>query len=404
MFMALLCMGWVATMTKANDAGIGKGFEVPGFELVLTVPVEANLPNPDIRDTTDVWVEMINGAKKQIDFLQMYASGKDGEPLDRVLEAMEAAGKRGVKTRFLLEQKMQRASVPATVERLKKIPGLELRIIDWSKIAGDGIVHAKVILVDGREAYVGSSNFDYRALKHIHETGLRVTDKAIVKQIQSIMDHDWKAQAMAAKGGRVRPLSRKSVAAPKNARAYLVASPFAFNPKGVADSEAELVRLMGEAKEEILIQVMDYYPLRRDKSFYPVIDNAIRAAQARKVKVKLLVSHWNTEKPEIDHLKSLSLLPGIEVRITTIPQAKEGFIPFARVTHSKYMTVDRKVTWLGTSNWTGGYLDTSRNLELVVKEERLSDRLAKLHEQLWAAPYTLPIDVQKEYPKPRKGE
>ena len=69
---------------------------------------------------------------------------------------------------------------------------------------------------------------------------------------------------------------------------------------------------------EVRVQVMDYAPLSYApgrRPFYAVIDNAVRSAVARGVKVKLMVSNWNTEEPAIDHLKSLAMLPGIEIRI-----------------------------------------------------------------------------------------
>lgn len=379
-------------------------FTVPGFELVVTDPVETTLQNEDIREPAEVWMEMIDGAKKTIDLGHMYASSKDGEASEKVIERLEAAGARGVKIRFLLEEKMQRATFPETLERLKKIEGLELRVLAFGKLQNDGIIHAKYMTIDGGEsAFVGSQNFDWRALKHIHETGLLISDKKIAKQIQAIFNHDWKAWELVSKGKKVPVLNKKSVEASVKDRAILLASPNAFNPKGVADSEAALPKLIGEAKEEIRIQLLDYYPLARDKSFYPVIDNALRAAQARKVKIKLMVSHWNTSKPGIDHLKSLSLLPGIEIKIVTLPESKEGVIPFGRVNHSKIMMIDNKTSWVGTSNWTGGYLDNSRNLELVVRDAKLAARLTALHEQMWSSSYAAPIDLQKDYPKPNKG-
>ena len=64
------------------------------------------------------------------------------------------------------------------------------------------------------------------------------------------------------------------------------------------------------------------------------------------MKVKLLVSHWNTEEPAIHHLKSLAMLPEVEVRIATLPRASEGFIPFARVIHTKAMTIDGELAWV----------------------------------------------------------
>jgi len=134
-----------------------------------------------------------------------------------------------------------------------------------------------------------------------------------------------------------------------------------------------------------------------------VIDNAVRAAATRGVKIKLMVSAWNTEEPAMAYLKSLALVPNVEIRIVTIPTASTGFIPFARVIHSKTMVIDGKLAWVGTSNWSGGYMDLSRNLEVVMRNEAMAQRLLALHEQTWSSPYAQPIDINKHYPKPAKG-
>ncbi|RYF64662.1 MAG: phospholipase, partial [Cytophagaceae bacterium] len=73
-----------------------------------------------------------------------------------------------------------------------------------------------------------------------------------------------------------------------------------------------------------------------------------------------------------------------------------------RVNHSKFMTIDSKIAWIGTSNWSGGYLDSSRNLEIVLRAPSMATRLNEIHEQLWAAPYTHAVELMKEYPKPVK--
>jgi phosphatidylserine/phosphatidylglycerophosphate/cardiolipin synthase-like enzyme len=98
------------------------------------------------------------------------------------------------------------------------------------------------------------------------------------------------------------------------------------------------------------------------------------------------------------------MLPNIEIRIVTLPTASTGFIPFARVIHSKTMTIDGKLAWVGTSNWSGGYFDMSRNLEVVMRNEQMAQRVGALHEQLWNSPYAAPLDVNKNYPKPNKGK
>jgi phosphatidylserine/phosphatidylglycerophosphate/cardiolipin synthase-like enzyme len=400
-FSILLAMALTLSGTANAEFGI------PGFELVYTTPEETTLQNADLRDPATVWCDMFDAAKTEIVIAQFYVSGKTGASLDKVIAHLASAGERGVKIRFLMEEKGKSASDMPTIERLKKIPNLDFRFIEFGKLRGQGIIHAKYIVVDKAVAYVGSQNFDWRSLSHIHETGLRISDAAIVNQVRAIFDFDWQAQALLADGKTVPGLNPSVVLADNTQAAYLVASPNEFNPPGVGDSESELVRLLATATSEVRITLLDYAPLSfapgHKRPYYAVIDNAVRATLARGVKIKLMVSNWNTEEPAIHYLKSLAVLPGMEIRIVTLPQPSTGFIPFARVVHTKAMEIDGKLAWIGTSNWSGGYLDNSRNLEIVLRNESMAKRLMELHEQTWSSPYALPLDIQKAYPKPVKG-
>jgi phosphatidylserine/phosphatidylglycerophosphate/cardiolipin synthase-like enzyme len=263
------------------------------------------------------------------------------------------------------------------------------------------------MVVDGHSAYLGSQNFDWRSFAHIHETGVKIDDPGIAGQMQQIFEFDWAAQSALAHGQPVPPV-RRDAAAPAHANIYLVASPAAYTPAQVGDSQAELVKLLGEARNEVDIQLLDYAPLsygpNHTRPYYAVIDDALRAAQARGVRIRLMVSNWNTEAPAIDYLKSLAVLPGVEVRIVTLPQASGGFIPYARVVHTKMMAIDGRIAWIGTSNWSGGYLDKSRNLELVLRDETFARRVRELHRQTWDSPYAVPIDVMRTYPRPVKAK
>ena len=382
-------------------------FTIPGFELVHTSPVETSLTNPDLREPVAVWTELFDSAKKEIVIAQFYAVSKPGTAFEKVLASLTAAGQRGVKIRFLLDQKGVGLSEAATIARIKAIPNLDLRLIDFNKITGNGIVHAKYLAVDGEVAYIGSQNFDWRSFEHIHETGLRITEPSMVSQVQAIFEQDWQAQALTSQGSRATVLNSKVVPANYAQNAFLLASPNAYNPAGVGDSETGLPALLAEAKSEVRIQLLDYAPLsygpNRTRPYYAVIDNAVRAAAQRGVKIKLMVSSWNTEAPAIAYLKSLALVPNVEIRIVTIPTASTGFIPFARVIHSKTMSIDGKLAWVGTSNWAGGYFDLSRNLEVVLRNDAMAQRIAALHEQTWSSAYAQPIDINRQYPKPAKA-
>lgn len=336
---------------------------------------------------------MLGQARRAVDFEQFYVSGKPGSRLDRVIGCMEAAAKRGVAIRFLMEAKGLGMSDAPTLARLRAIPGLQFRTLPFAGIGGSGIIHAKFFVVDGKSAYVGSQNFDWRSLEHIDETGVKIDDAHAVGQLAAIFAQDWAAQATLAGGRLVTPTNMREVTADDSGPATLVASPNAFNPPGVGDSQAELVKLLGEAKHDVRVTVMDYAPLDQQHLYYGLIDGALRAAAARGVAVKLLVADWNLTRAKTPWLVSLAAIPNVEIRVATIPTAPEGPIPFARVVHTKSMTIDGQIGWVGTSNWEGGYLDTSRNVELVFRDAGMARQIGRMQTTLWDSAYAKPLDV-----------
>ena len=406
--MRRILLSVVVSTLLASAAPARAEFSIPGFELVQTAPVETSLRSDDLRDPATVWSEMFDNAKTEIVIGQFYAVNKPGSVFDKVVERLAAAGKRGVKIRFLMDQKGVGLSEKPTLDQLRAIPNLELRILDFSKLTGNGIIHAKYMVVDGATAFIGSQNFDWRAFEHIHETGLRITDPKLAGQVLAVFNQDWRAQALTEQGTAVPALNAITAAPNYRQETFLLASPNRYNPAGIGDSESGLPALLADAKNEVRIQLLDYAPLsygpKGTRPYYAVIDNAVRAAANRGVKIKLMVSNWNLEQPAQAYLKSLAMLPNVEIRVVTIPMASSGFIPFARVIHSKTMVIDNQVAWVGTSNWAGGYLDLSRNMEVVMRNEKMAQRLAATQEQIWSSQYAQALDINKQYPKPVKGK
>ncbi|HEX9010142.1 MAG TPA: phospholipase D-like domain-containing protein [Holophagaceae bacterium] len=361
--------------------------------LVQSVPVETGLADPALPFAKDVWVEMIRGARKNLDFGEFYVANRPHSALEPVLAELEKAGARGVKIRFLLSAKML-AQDPASLARLKAIPGAEVRSFDLTGVS-HGILHAKYFLVDGREAYFGSQNFDWRALEEIHELGVRTTDPRLVDPLREIFAVDWRF----AETHRVPDLPKP--AAPSAARpdVELVAGPPFLTPGDIRPSLSALVELLGQAKQRIRVQLLTYSPVAGQDRFWPALDNALRAAAVRGVHVQLLVSDWVLGGRALPHLKSLTLIPNLEVRIASIPEASEGHIPFARTCHSKYLVVDDSVLWLGTSNWEEGYFEDSRNVEAILRDPALAAQGAAIFDRLWGSRFAFPLDPVKAYEK-----
>jgi phosphatidylserine/phosphatidylglycerophosphate/cardiolipin synthase-like enzyme len=384
--------------------GAGARAEPAPVQLAQSIPAETDLAQPDLPYAKDVWLDMIRGAKSRMEIAQFYVSAREGgsaggegadaaklgpDPLDEVLAELARAGERGVKTRFLVSNDLLKDH-PKTLERVKSVKGLDLRVYDISKITG-GILHAKYWIIDGREVFVGSQNFDWRALSQIHETGARITDARLAAGLGRIFEVDWRLAGEGKAPDPKRLAREKRVA---QGEIELVASPPQLNPPGIRAAEEALVELLGSAKKGVRIQLLNYNPAE-DKQFWPVIDNALRAAATRGVGVKLLVSDWNTKEPAYSHLRSLARIPGLEVRIAAIPEHSAGKIPFARVIHSKYLLVDDEALWIGTSNWGKDYFRGSRNVELIFRAPGQAKPIGKVGEifaKLWESKYARKVD------------
>ncbi len=123
-----------------------------------------------------VLAEFVKGAKRQ---LLIY----DPRLTDRVmLRLLQERAKKGVDVRVL--GKAGKRSAGLDVEKLR---GLRL--------------HARVIVRDGRRAFLGSQSLRALELDARREVGVIVDDPSVVKQLTAVFEADWAA----AKGGAKEP-------------------------------------------------------------------------------------------------------------------------------------------------------------------------------------------------------
>jgi phosphatidylserine/phosphatidylglycerophosphate/cardiolipin synthase-like enzyme len=363
----------------------------PLIELVETVPVETTLDHPDIRDAADVWLEMIAAARRSIDLGQFYASNQPGSRLEPVVAALEAAVARGVRVRFLTEVGFVK-TYPDTLDRLARA-GAQVRHLDLKTTTG-GILHAKYFVIDDREAFFGSQNFDYRALEHNYELGARVRDPAVVGGLAAIFAADW-----ARAGGEPAPEAHVPPPRPSESIA-LVASPRDLLPAGIAWDLPRIVALLDGAAQSITVEALGYRS-GTDSAPWDELEGPLVRAAARGVHVELLFADWAKRPHSIAGLQKLARIPNIAVRLTTIPAWSGGFIPFARVTHAKALVVDGKHGWLGTSNWEREYFYKSRNVGVMVDDPAIVAGLARFFASLWDSSYAVPVDPDATYTPPR---
>jgi phosphatidylserine/phosphatidylglycerophosphate/cardiolipin synthase-like enzyme len=354
-----------------------------------------------------VWLEMIGSAQKTLEFEQFYIADQAGEVLEPVLAAVKDAARRGVKVRFIVDKAMLKESAKS-LPALKEA-GVETRVIDFKK-AGGGVQHSKFFVVDGAEVYTGSQNFDWRSLKHIHEVGLRVKSPGAAADFLRVFEGDWalaggaEPRHMFDKKGKARITAAKPEKALLNGEevTYSVAfSPVGFVPRGSDTEIDELLKLLKSAKKTIRGQVMNYALMEHGSKRWADLDTAFRKAAARGVKVELVFADWTMGGKADRDIKALSKSENIDIKIASLPQHSSGFVPFARVEHSKYLVVDGETAYVTNSNWGPGYFLTSRGTAVFIKGKAAAAVLEDIFAAAWNGPYAQPVDPLKEY-KPVK--
>jgi HKD family nuclease len=360
----------------------------PALLLVESSPVETTLGHPDLPSAKEEWPKLIGEASRSLDFEEFYATNGPGSALENVIQAMEAAARRGVHIRFLADQKMSK-SEPQTLERLAAIPNIEVRRIDFGKLAG-GVQHSKFFLVDRSTVYIGSQNFDWRSLEHIQELGVEVRVPRVVASVQEVFDRDWSAA-----GGQSEvehlpsAVDSSPVRISQDGEALELST--VFSPKGWIPVEAQwelpkLVEMIDHAKTSVRVQLLTYDSTSKEGQFTELEDALVRASR-RGVHVQLLLSEWTKRERELADARHLAGAAKVEIKLMVIPEASQGPIPYARLIHAKYMTVDGERAWVGTSNWGRSYFLKTRGVGLIVRGRRFSERLARFFDDDWNSPY-----------------
>ncbi|MCK9996696.1 MAG: hypothetical protein KAH56_10520, partial [Candidatus Krumholzibacteria bacterium] len=251
----------------------------------------------------------------------------------------------------------------------------------------------------------------------IHELGVLVRHPRLAADLGRIFDMDWELAETDAPTRGPRPQlahhDQNSLAELPGASvitshgdtvtAVLAASPVVALPEGIPWDLPLLVEMIDTARDSIHLQLLSYGVTDREKILFDDLDSALRRASVRGARIRIILSNWSKSSYKLPWIKSLAVLPNIEIRFTNIPKYSGGFIPFARVEHAKYLTVDGHNLWIGTSNWSRGYFHQSRNISLFFRgpgATRDPDRFFNLS---WHGPYAETVDPAAEYSPPKRN-
>ena len=385
------------------------GYSQTLFQLVESAPEETIIKESGLPRPADVWADMIKSAKKTIDIEQFYIANEKGEPLENIIAEVKNAAARGVQVRVILDKSFFDRYKESAVD-IENTKNITIKKIPFGKIGG-GVMHAKYFVVDGEDLFVGSQNFDWRALKHIHEMGVRVRHKELAEMFLSVFEMDWKLcddssektiEDLKANQPGVVYSSKKKLTIETEEFGKIVLypafSPKKIVPKGFSKEESELLKMIKSAKKKLRFQFYSYSLKGSEKgTLYKKIDDELRKAAKRGVDIKIIFSDWSIKKGATEQIQSLSTVPGIEIKFSTIPQYSKGYIPYARVQHCKFFTADNSMSWISTSNLEQDYFYESRNATLILRNEKINSTLESVFDRVWNSAYVEKVDPDKEY-------
>lgn len=122
------------------------------------------------RMTGETLISLIGRAEREIVVATAYV---DGGAVRSLCQSLVAAGKRGVSIVFAAVRRFERDDALAVLEAAftaEQLPSFTVRRLETA----DGFPHLKVLVVDGRAAYLGSANFTFAGMTTNFELGALV--------------------------------------------------------------------------------------------------------------------------------------------------------------------------------------------------------------------------------------
>ncbi|KAL3083033.1 hypothetical protein niasHS_010835 [Heterodera schachtii] len=353
--------------------------------------------------TFHAWMELLRLAQKTVDITALYWNLRDKTHYETSWQGKEIFGeivetaRRDVKIR--IAQNSESVFGPLNdLKFLEKKGIVSVSTLNFTEIFGAGVLHTKLWIVDNQHFYLGSANMDWQSLTEVKEMGLMLVNcSCLAWELSKIFTIYWRVGQnhnrvpaawpvyLRSKFNAQHPLEIHFGVEPSHT--FVSHSPEQFNPKGREHDLSAITFCMSKANEFIRVSVMDYIPAtiyspKNDNVFWPPIDDALKAAAYRGVKVELLVSLWpHSHKKAVYFLRSLleinAALPltnsgrrgSISIKYFRVPVSpQQAVLEFARVNHNKFMVTD-SCAWIGTSNWSGDYFTATAGVGIVIHKE-----------------------------------
>ena len=122
---------------------------------------------------------IINNAKQSLDIYNEEINSED------IITALKAAGKRGVSVRLLMTY------ATANKRIYSDLQDSGVKVHTFAASSKKLYIHAKMILEDNSEVFIGSENFSFTSLNKNRELGIFLKDPQIISSIENTFTTDW---------------------------------------------------------------------------------------------------------------------------------------------------------------------------------------------------------------------
>lgn len=316
----------------------------------------------------DALVEGIEGARHSVHFETfLWKEGKLGQRMAGVLAGRARAG---LQVRVMLDATGSRLAGKDEV-RLMREAGCKVTFFHRRKLRNLGVLndrdHRKIVIVDGREAFVGGHCIvdewlgDAEDGKHFADVSLHLRGP-IVHSVQSAFSENW--------GGETGELFVGNEVFPQ------------LEPAGDAVIHAVFVKPHGSAPAVKILHHTAICLARRriwiqNPYFIPEPEaiDAFGDAVKRGVDVRVMMpSTQGSDNPMVQHAghRNFEKLLECGVRLFEYPYT---------LLHQKIMTVDGVWSAVGSSNFDDRSFETNDELTLAIKDAPLAGRLDAIFEK-----------------------
>lgn len=354
--------------------------------LVESIPLDTHYGQNQLQPTKANWLELIAQAKKTIDIGAFYFNSAPNSSMITITNALLQAAKRGVIIRILLDKQFAKQSANAIKPLLYK-HNIQIHYVDIKSFSG-GVMHAKYMLIDQHVSFVGSQNFDWKAISQNYEMGIVIDSSALGKTIEHIFTLDWQLNLKQARRKLTfTPINKQHPLHLQQLRIYAAFSPVKLIPRQLDWELPRLLTLIDDAKKTIDIQLYQYSDLTYHYKRWPLIDNALKRAANRGVQIHMIVSDVMQKSRALANLKKLAQQKNITIKMSHIPDYKGKKIKYGRVAHAKYMVIDHLISWIGTGNWSKSYFYNSRDMAIIISGSMIAKPLQQAFTYSWCSKY-----------------